>query len=52
MVESKLTRRSLTAASKLMSGSKALTMMGRPYFISPICRKGVSSPASMKFPSG
>ena len=52
MVESNDSSRSFVAASKLMSRSKALTRIGRPYLVSPIWNQGLSSEVSMKLPSG
>ncbi len=50
MVESIEIRPSFMASSRLVPNLMARSRMGLPYLCSPICRKGVSSVASMKLP--
>ena len=51
MVESNDTRTHLAASVRLVEGVMTRSMMGFPYFVSPVWKKGVSAPASMKLPS-
>ena len=39
-------------SERLVAGFTTRSRIGLPYLCSPICRKGVSSVASMKLPSG
>ena len=51
MVESKDTSTHLVASSSVALELTPRSRMGLPYLASPVCRKLVSVPASMKLPS-
>src|SRR6187551_75722 len=51
MVESNDTRMHFIASPRLVEDVMTRSMMGLPYFVSPVWKKGVSAPASMKLPS-
>jgi hypothetical protein len=51
IVESNETSTHFVASGKFVVGVMTRSMIGLPYFASPVCRNGVSGPASMKLPS-
>jgi hypothetical protein len=51
IVESNETSTHLVASSRVAFDVTARSRMGLPYLASPVCRKIVSVPASMKVPS-
>lgn len=50
IVESKDTSAHFVASLRLAAGVTTRSMIGFPYFVSPVWRKGLSRPASMKLP--
>ena len=48
---SAMTAAAVNALASDVVGAITRSMIGFPYFASPVCRNGVSSPASMKLPS-